>query len=67
MDRLFYRVLSREWIRPFAWEAPPAGEFVESLEMRPPRVDVIDGEENILIRAEVPKTRSPGLPVGLKY
>ena len=54
MDRLFERVFPRGWLRPFGWESPLLSEFAEPLEMRPPRMDVFDGEENVVIRAEVP-------------
>ncbi|MBI4195867.1 MAG: Hsp20/alpha crystallin family protein [Betaproteobacteria bacterium] len=54
MDRLFERVFPRGWLRPLTWESPFPGEFAGSFETRPPRVDVFDGEENIVIRAEVP-------------
>ena len=54
MDRLFERLLPRGWMRPMGWGTPLFGELAEPLEMRPPRVDVFDGEENIVIRAEVP-------------
>jgi len=65
MDRLFDRILSSGWMRPFAWEAPLAGEFVGPLETRSPRVDVIDGEENIVIRAEVPGVDRKDLEVAV--
>lgn len=54
MDRLFERVFPRGWLRPWAWEAPLLNEFAEPFEMRMPRVDVLDGEDNVVIRAEVP-------------
>ncbi len=54
MDRLFERIFPRGWLRPLAWESPLLREFGEPLEMRMPRVDVLDGEENIVVRAEVP-------------
>jgi HSP20 family protein len=50
---LFERIVPRGWVRPWAWE-PPLNEFVEPFEMRMPRIDVLDGEENVLIRAAVP-------------
>ena len=54
MDRLFERVLPRGWLRPWAWEAPLLNEFGEPFDIRMPRMDVIDGEESVVIRAEVP-------------
>jgi len=54
MDRLFERIFPRGWLRPLAWESPLLSEFAEPFEMRMPRIDVVDGEENVVIRAEVP-------------
>lgn len=63
MDRLFERVFPRGWLRPLGWESPLMSEFVEPIEMRMPRVDVIDGEENILLCAEVPGVDKKDLEV----
>ncbi|RPI46653.1 MAG: Hsp20/alpha crystallin family protein [Betaproteobacteria bacterium] len=54
MDRLFDRILPRAWLRPLAWESPLMGELGEVFEAAAPRVDVIDGEESIVIHAAVP-------------
>jgi HSP20 family protein len=54
MDRLFDRILRRRWLRPWAWESPLLSEFAEPAEMRMPRMDVLDAEKNVVIRAEVP-------------
>lgn len=54
MDRLFERVFPRGWMRPMGWEPTFLGEFGEPAELRLPRMDVFDGEEHVVIRAEVP-------------
>ena len=49
IDRLFDDFIGRRWMRPFDWERPLAElpEFV-------PSVDVIDREDEVVVRAEVP-------------
>jgi len=57
MDRLFERMESlfpRGWMRPLRWERPGFGEFVSRLEMPVPKVDVIDRDNEVVVRAEVP-------------
>jgi HSP20 family protein len=55
MDRLFDGFLRRGWLRPFRNPWPEWVGFDEGmLEVRTPRVDVIEKEEEILVRAELP-------------
>ena len=54
MDRLFESFFPRGWARPFRWERPSWGEMMAPLEGRQPRIDVLDQDERILVRAEVP-------------
>jgi HSP20 family protein len=54
MDRFFEGVFPRGWMRPFRWEWPSWGELPMPFEGKMPRVDVIDREADILVRAEVP-------------
>jgi len=65
MDRLFERIIPRGWLRPLGWESPLLSEFAESLEMRMPRVDMFDGEENVVIRAEVPGVDKKDLSISV--
>jgi len=53
MERLFERILPRGWLRPMTWESPLLSEFAEPFPLGLPRVDVLDGEDNVVIRAEV--------------
>jgi len=65
MDRLFERVFPRGWLRPFGWESPLMGEVAEPFEARLPRVDLFDGEENVVIRAEVPGVDKKDLEISV--
>jgi len=65
MDRLFDTLLHRGWLRPFRemWPEWPFGG--ETLGMRAPRVDLIDREEDLLVRAELPGVEKKDLEVNL--
>ena len=65
MERLFERLLPRGWMRPSMWESPLMTEFPEPLELRMPRMDVVDGEDNVVIRAEVPGVDKKDLEVSV--
>lgn len=58
MDRLFDHFLSRAWPRgwmnPMQWERQWGGELPAPFAGRWPKVDVIDRETEIVVRAEVP-------------
>lgn len=65
MDRLFERIVPRGWLRPLGWESPLLSEFAEPLAMRLPRVDVFDGDENVVIRAELPAVDKKDLDISV--
>jgi len=54
MDRYFDTLFQRGWMRPFSWDMPKLSEFYSGQGMLTPKVDVIDREKDILVRAEVP-------------
>lgn len=65
MERLFERVFPGRWLRPLGWESPLLSEVAEQLEVRAPRVDLFDGEENVVIRAEIPGVDKKDLEVSV--
>ena len=54
MDRMFDTMFHRGWLRPFREIWPEWHRFGETFDLGTPRVDVIDRDEEILVRAEVP-------------
>lgn len=50
IDRLFESLFPRGWIRPLRWEWPSWPE----IEWRVPKVDVIDRDAEVVVKAEVP-------------
>ncbi len=53
MDRMFDNFFRRGWVRPWRFEWPSLPEMALP-EMKLPKVDVIDLENEILVKAEVP-------------
>jgi len=60
MDRVFGDFPSRGWMRPWRTEWPEGLEFAE---LRMPKVDVIDRDEDILVRAELPGVEKKDLEI----
>lgn len=69
MDRLFdhwFESFSpRGWMRPFRAERPSWAESAVSFEMRAPKVDVIDRDDEVIVRAEVPGVAKEDLEVSV--
>jgi HSP20 family protein len=65
MERMFERLLGRSWLRPFGWENPLWTEMAKNMEVRVPSVDVIDREQEIVVRAEIPGVEKENLEVSL--
>lgn len=53
MDRMFDQFLRRGWMRPWRFEWPSFPE-ISLPEMKVPKVDVVDRENEIVVKAEVP-------------
>jgi HSP20 family protein len=65
MDRVFDTLFHRGWMRPFRDALPDLARFEETFGMGTPRVDVLDRDEEILVRAEVPGVEKKDLQVEL--
>jgi len=65
MDQLFERFFPRGWLQPFRREWPSWGELAVPFEGRVPRVDVIDRDEEVVVRAEVPGVDKKDLDVSV--
>lgn len=63
MERLFESFFPRGWLRPFRSEWPLGPELMRTV--RVPRVDVIDRDADILVRAEMPGIKKEDLEVSL--
>lgn len=64
MDRLFNQLWEGGLLRPFGSRWPLWGEF-SGIKERFPKIDVIDREKDVLIRAEVPGMSKDNLDVSI--
>ena len=65
MEQFFDNLFARGWLRPFGWERPRWGELMGTFEERMPKVDIIDREEQVVVRAEVPGVNKDDLDVSV--
>ena len=65
MERLFEGYFPRGWMRPFGWERPSWGELTAPFEGKMPRVDVIDRDEELIVKAELPGVDKKDLDVSV--
>ena len=60
LDRMFDDFLGPRWARPFGWDRPLA-----ELTVAGPNVDIIDRDEEVLVRVEVPGFRKEDIDVSV--
>ena len=65
IERAFDDYLGRSWMRPFRFEWPSWSERTPAFELKTPRIDVIDQDEQIVVHAEVPGINKDDLEVTL--
>lgn len=58
IDRMFEDFFGRRWMRPFAWERPLA-----EMPALAPSIDIIDRDEEVVVRAEVPGFKKEDIEV----
>jgi HSP20 family protein len=63
MDRLFDSFLSRNWLSPFNYSWPRKQMFQSSLNTKIPTVDVIDRDNEIVVKCEIPGVDKKDLEV----
>ncbi|MEO1752249.1 Hsp20/alpha crystallin family protein [Thiofaba sp. EF100] len=65
MEQLFESFFPRRgWMRPL-WERPMWGEMMATMEARFPKMDVVDRESEIVVRAEIPGLSKDEIEVSL--
>lgn len=66
VERLFDRLMPRGWLAPTAWDGPSWGSPDEAPPgVRVPQIDVIERDQDFLIRAELPGVEKRDLEVSL--
>jgi len=65
MERMFDNFSSRGWLRPFSWERPLLSEMAAPFEGKMPKVDVIESDSEILVKAELPGVEKKDLDISM--
>lgn len=53
-DHWFEEHPPHNWLRPYAWEQSLPGELEMPLEAKTPKVEIVEQDEKVIVRAEVP-------------
>ena len=64
-ERLFDRMLGRNWPKPFKWDVPDWDGLMGSPEARLPSVDIVDHDDHVLVRAEIPGVNKDDINVSI--
>ena len=65
MERLFEGYFPRGWMRPFHWERPSWGELAAPFEGKTPRVDIVDRDDELVVKAELPGVDRKDLDISM--
>ncbi len=65
MERWLGSSFPRGWIHPFQGEWPAWGGWTRAVEARFPRVDVINRDEEVIVRAELPGVEKKDLDISV--
>lgn len=63
IERMFEDFLGRSWLRPFGWDRLP--ELRLPFEGKMPRLDVVDRDNEVVVRAELPGVRKEDIEISL--
>jgi HSP20 family protein len=68
MDRLFDRLtgFGPRWMHPLGWQWPSGLEGEEGPTYRMPRIDVVDRDDAVMVRAELPGVEKKDLDVSVR-
>jgi len=65
MDRLFDNFMTRNWFSPFQMEWPALPKTSMPFEGRTPHVDVIDRDDEVVVKAELPGVNKKDLEISM--
>ena len=65
IDRFFDQLRSRDWLSPFRWPEGLQSHVPMFAEGRMPKVDIIDRDKELLIRAELPGVDKKDLDISM--
>jgi HSP20 family protein len=62
MEDLIESIFSRPWMEPMGWRRPLLAEL-EGFDMKFPRIDMVDRDSELLVRAELPGVEKKDLEI----
>ncbi len=65
MDRLMESFFPRRWMHPFRWEMPSLAELGAPFDLKNPGVDIIERDNEVVVKAEVPGVKKEDLDVSV--
>jgi HSP20 family protein len=65
IERAFDEYLGGGWMRPFRLQWPSWAERARTIDLKTPRVDVLDQDDQIIVNAEIPGIKKENLEVTL--
>lgn len=64
-ERFIQSMLGQDWRKPVNWGLPAWSDFMRSPEARLPSVDVVDKDDHVVVRVEVPGVDKDNLNVSI--
>lgn len=65
MERLFEGMVPRGWLRPTHWEWPSISGLAHPFEGRMPKVDIIDRDSEVVVKAELPGVKKEDIDISV--
>jgi len=65
MNRMFDHFLHRNWMQPLHWEMPEWSHLATPFGGKMPRMDVIDRDKEIVVKAELPGVNKEDLDISM--
>lgn len=65
MEQFFENFFSRGWMQPFHYDWPTFGKGMKPFEGKTPKVDVIERDDEILVKAELPGVDKKDLDISV--
>jgi len=65
LDSLFDQLRARDWMHPFHWNNEPTSRIPMFAEGRQPKVDILDRDKDLMIRAELPGVDKKDLDISM--
>lgn len=64
-ERAFENFFPRNWMSPLRWDLPYWGDVAMPFEGKQPRVDVIDHDNNVVVKAELPGMEKENIDISM--